>query len=109
MKIFCVDFGTNEKTVKIIEEKLNAVLEQGQFKSVKQMESPTTGRLFFSIFVNEDAAPDTFVKVFRELNPREMAEKINGFLADANVKAIEQTVSCKSNAMITTFFCKKKA
>lgn len=109
MKVFNINFGRSEKSTKQMEDKINAILLEGKFKSATQVESPTTGRLYFSIFLDQGSTPDTVVKVFREISNNEMNQKLNAFLdGSPEVKAITQSVSSSSNTVITCMFCKKQ-
>ena len=109
MKVVNINFGRTEKTPKIIEDKLNKALLEGKFQTATQIESPTTGRLYISLYLKENSEPDTQAKVFREISESDMTQKMNAFLEGADLRHMTQTVSSKSNALITTLFFKKKA
>lgn len=106
MKSFVMDFTRAQKSASIIEKELNESLAQGAFKGASQSESASTGRLIYTLFVNEGQPGKTKAKVFREVSVMDLERKLNEFLKQgAKVIHVLQSSSVKSsNLMVTLFY-----
>jgi len=106
MKAFTIDFTRAEKSPAIMERKLNAALAQGQFKGASQSESAATGRVTYTVLINEAEASKAKVRIFRETSLADLDRKLNEFVKQSNVRIVNmlQSSSVKSNNLLLTLF-----
>jgi hypothetical protein len=101
---FSISFQKSEKTQKIIESKLNEILSKGKFITALQVESPVTGRLYYTIILKTNALADTQVKIVREITESELTKKTNELINELEIKHITKSISTKSNAIVLSLF-----
>lgn len=101
MKSFMADFKGATKIPAKIEQKINDILKKGGLKAVNVCESHG-GRLYVTLYIDENAEPRTECKVFRHHIPEAHQDQINEFLAEKiKVKSCHQTISQMSNNLMT--------
>jgi len=107
LKIFDISLPKISKDPRSLEERLEIILKTGSFRSAHQMESPSTGRLYYSLVIEQGSTSDTKAKVFREHSSEVMQEKVNEFISKAPLKVQLQSVGGRSNFITKTLFVEK--
>jgi hypothetical protein len=108
MIIKILEFPTSEKSPKTIEEKLKEVLKEGKFRYALQNENPSTGRLYYTVILDETVKDTVDVKVVRAIGGKNVEKMSNSILCEVEPIQLIQSVSCNSNAMFLTIFFRNK-
>jgi len=106
VKTYDMAFQRAEKDPKRIEERINNILEKGMLIGTQQIENPSTGRLYYTIAIDNGQPSDTIAKVFREHSPERMQERVNELIINATYKMQTWSVSARSNFVTKTVYIK---
>jgi hypothetical protein len=102
MKSHVLNFHKVHKVPATIEDKLNAILKDGQFKFATQVENPDSAKVTLTVFTDGEKGK-TRAKVFRDAGYEELEQEMNQFL-DTGVKMKFHTQSCVGNTVLAVVF-----
>jgi hypothetical protein len=107
LKLF--SFTKTEKSPKVVEERINSFIEEGNsFKFASQSESTKSGKFYLSFFY-EKQKTNIRAKVFKDVNIKNLEEKVNEFLNEGFTMKWSSQSSTTSSIYMVIFYELRKA